>query len=151
MIAIVVVAGENGIEASVPFDSDASFSLIELFICSSLCFICGLKNSLVTWGTYGKIRVTHLTGLSTDIGLNLIRTFKANQPSPRFKEDRKVNIIRILTFLSFSLGATISAIIIPQIGYRGFLIVFAISFVMTIVSIVDYVSIAKKMDKAVAI
>ena len=35
---------------------------------SLLCLICGLKNSLTTWATGGKIRTTHLTGLSTDIG-----------------------------------------------------------------------------------
>ena len=139
MIVLVILAGEfSGLSAKNAFDADNNYGLAEFFICASLCFICGLKNSLVTWATFGKIRVTHLTGLSTDIGLNLIRTLNFKQPSPRFKETKNVNIVRILTFLSFTLGAFISAVVIPMIGYKGFLIVFAISLGMTIVSIIDY-------------
>lgn len=138
MIGLVIVAGEGISFKATPFDLDNKYDFLELFILSSLCFICGLKNSLVTWTTFGKIRVTHLTGLSTDIGLNLIRTFKKDFPHPRMKENRNVNIVRILTFLCFSSGAVTSAIIIPKIGYKGFLVVFAISLVMTFISIKDF-------------
>lgn len=130
--------GETMKLTNIPFDYDNRYDFQELFIISSLCFIGGFKNSLVTWATYGKIRVTHLTGLSTDIGLNLIRTFKKNYPNPRMQENRIVNIVRILTFTCFSLGAISSAIVIPQIGYKGFLIVFVISLMMTLISIFDF-------------
>jgi uncharacterized membrane protein YoaK (UPF0700 family) len=138
MIGLVICAGVGMELIKTPFDLDNKYSFVELFILSSLCFICGLKNSLVTWATFGKIRVTHLTGLSTDIGLNLIRTFKKNHPHPRMKENRIVNFVRILTFVSFSSGALISAIVIPKIGYKGFLVVFAISLVMTFISLKDF-------------
>lgn len=138
MIALVIYLGENLKTHQIPFDADNKYDFIELIIISSLCFICGLKNALITWATFGKIRVTHLTGLSTDIGLNLIRTFKRNYPHPRMQEKQRVNIVRILTFFSFSTGAVISAMAIPRIGYFGFLIVFAISFIMTIISIYDF-------------
>lgn len=55
------------------------YGLFELMMIALLCLICGLKNSLVTWITKGKVRVTHLTGLSTDIGLNLLKTFKNDE------------------------------------------------------------------------
>lgn len=138
MIALVIYVGETMELTNTPFDLDNRYDFQELFIISSLCFICGLKNSLVTWATFGKIRVTHLTGLSTDIGLNLVRTFKKSFPNPRMQENRIVNIVRILTFTCFSLGAIISAIVIPQIGYKGFLIVFLISLMMTLISIFDF-------------
>lgn len=138
LIGAVILAGEIGIKKGIIFDADNSYSFLELLICSLLCFICGLKNSLITWATYGKIRVTHLTGTATDIGLNLIRSFNKNQPSPRFKEDRRVNAIRILTFLSFSAGAGVSAVIIPIVSYKGFFVVFAISLLMTMISVRDY-------------
>jgi uncharacterized membrane protein YoaK (UPF0700 family) len=140
MIAIVILAGEMGIKEGDIFDADNRYSILELFICISLCFICGLKNSLVTWTTYGKIRVTHLTGTATDIGLNLIRTFKPKQPAPRFKESQRVNVVRIMTLLSFTAGACGSAVIIPMVGYKGFLLVFMISLIMTIISTRDYLS-----------
>lgn len=96
-----------------------------------LCLICGLKNSLVTWSTKGKVRVTHLTGLSTDIGLNLLKTFKNDEEG---KETRVINLMRIFTFLFFSIGACSSAMIFPALGYKVFLVVMEISLVMTIVS-----------------
>jgi uncharacterized membrane protein YoaK (UPF0700 family) len=138
MIGLVIYAGEGMELSNTPFDLDNKYGFLEIFILSSLCFICGLKNSLVTWATFGKIRVTHLTGLSTDIGLNLIRTFKKDYPHPRMKESRTVNLVRIMTFFCFSGGAVASAIIIPKIGYKGFLVVFAISLAMTLISISDY-------------
>ncbi len=138
LIAFLILTGEMGFRDGLSFDSDNKYSLMEFLICAVLCFVCGLKNGLVTWATYGKIRVTHLTGTSTDIGLNLIRTFKSDQPAPRFKEERKVNIVRMMILASFTAGACISAILIPKVGYKGFSVVFIISFVMTLISLKDY-------------
>jgi uncharacterized membrane protein YoaK (UPF0700 family) len=139
LIAVVILIGEFGlVQSEVPFDADESYNFYEFILIGLLCFICGLKNSLITWSTFGKIRVTHLTGIATDIGLHLIRTFKNDQPSPRFKEDRDINIIRIFTFASFSLGACLSAILYPLIDFKGFIVVFVISLVMTIISLIDW-------------
>jgi len=117
LIAVVMVIGE---------EKENNFFLIAM-----LCFICGLKNSLVTRSTFGLMRVTHITGLSTDIGLNLFKMLKD-------PEARKINIIRIMTLISFSSGAMISAILYPEIGFKGFLLVLGISVFMTIVSLWDY-------------
>lgn len=118
------------------FICEINYSAYEFLVISLLCFVCGLKNSLVTWSTYGKIRVSHLTGLSTDIGLHFIRMFK-QQASPRFKEDRYVNLVRIFTFLSFSSGALISAMLQPRMGMHVLFIPLGISLCMTAVSIWD--------------
>ena len=146
MIAVVILAGELGLKKGISFDADNNYNLLEFFICSSLCFVCGLKNGLITWATYGKVRVSHLTGTATDIGLNFIRSFNKTQPAPRFKENKKVNGVRIMILLSFILGAVISAVTIPMIGYKGFLIVLAISIVMTIISLKDYLNQTTKIE-----
>lgn len=138
MLALVILVGEAMNLDQTPFDHDQKYDALELFMISGLCFICGLKNSLVTWATFGKIRVTHLTGLSTDIGLNLLKTIWKDFPHPRMQEDRKVNILRILTFLSFSIGALVSAIVVSTNGYKGFLVVFILSAGMTAISVQDY-------------
>jgi uncharacterized membrane protein YoaK (UPF0700 family) len=122
---------------NLPFDSDENYSFMEFFFIGLLCYICGLKNSLVTWASWGRIRVTHLTGLSTDIGLNLIRTFFKGQVSPRFKEERHVNILRMTTFLLFSAGAALSALIIPKFGYKVLFLPIIISAGMSYISILD--------------
>lgn len=138
LLLFIIALGESSlIDQKIPFDSDENYNFVEFTVISLLCLICGLKNSLVTWSTFGRIRVTHLTGLSTDIGLNLIRTFSRKQPSPRFKEERFINILRIMTFLFFSTGAFISAILFPVLGFKGFLIPLGISLMMSGISIWD--------------
>lgn len=122
---------------NIPFDSDENYTSLEFFVIGVLCFICGLKNSLVTWASWGKVKVTHLTGLSTDIGLNLIRTFYKNQSSPRFKEKRFVNILRLSTFFCFSSGAALSALMFPPFGFKVLFLPAIISMLMTLISIWD--------------
>ena len=146
MIGLVIYTGQITEINNMPFDADNKYTSIELFVISALCLICGLKNSLVTWATFGKIRVTHLTGLSTDIGLNLIRTFRKKFPHPRMKEYRVVNVVRILIFITFSAGAVASAVIIPRTGYKGFILVFAISLGMTLFSIKDFKDRSKDLN-----
>ncbi len=138
ILAVILLGESSWVNIVTPFDNDLVYNLGEFTVIALLCFICGLKNALVTWTTFGKIRVTHLTGLSTDIGLHLVRTLTNRGESQRFKEDRKVNIIRIATFLCFSTGAFISAFFFPAIGYKTFIIVLMISLLMTIYSLADY-------------
>lgn len=133
LIALIIILGELEIFSDQKaFGDDGRYEFVELFILSLLCFICGLKNGLVSWTTYGKVRVTHLTGTATDIGLNLIRMFNPKHPSPRFKEPIKMNYLRIALVLTFSAGAFISAVLFPIYGLRGFFIAFLLSFAMTL-------------------
>jgi uncharacterized membrane protein YoaK (UPF0700 family) len=108
----------------------------QIIMIATLCLICGLKNGLSTWATWGKIRTTHLTGLSTDLGLNLPKLLRIADPNGRFKEQPKVSVVRLLTLLSFSSGAFIAAIVFPKLGFKGFYIAFFISIFLSIISIV---------------
>ncbi|MFZ4714597.1 MAG: YoaK family protein [Bacteriovoracaceae bacterium] len=101
-----------------------------------LCFICGLKNSLTTWATQGKIRTTHITGLATDLGLNLHKFFTSSKGRSRFREKRRINFVRLLSLFSFSGGSLISTLLFPRLEYEGFYIVFIISIFLTVVSFV---------------
>jgi len=135
LIALVILIGESGLVSTTePFDLDNRYQFMEFSVIALLCFICGLKNSLVTWTTFGKIRVTHLTGLSTDIGLHLIATVFPKYKNVRLKESRDINIHRILTLFFFSTGAFLSALVFPRIGFKAFYIALAISTFMTIIS-----------------
>lgn len=107
----------------------------QIIMIATLCLICGLKNALTTWATWGKIRTTHLTGLSTDLGLNLPKLLNISNENSRFKEKRKVSVVRILTLASFSSGAFIAAIVFPKLGFKGFYIAFYISIFLSIISI----------------
>lgn len=109
----------------------------DIILIGLLCLVCGLKNGLTTWATYGKIRTTHLTGLATDIGLNLPKLFRPREKS-RFPEERRVNSVRIATFISFSIGSLVSAFIFPRLMYVGFAIPFIISVALLGVSFMNY-------------
>jgi len=138
LIAVLIFLGEfNLVSADVPFDQDQSYNLVEFMIIGLLCLICGLKNSLVTWATYGKIRVTHMTGNATDIGLHLLSLISPRHKESRLKEKKMINVYRMGLLISFSMGAFISAIVFPWIGYKAFLIVFGISVLMTCFSFYD--------------
>lgn len=115
---------------SLSVQSEKSIILIAL-----LCLVCGLKNALTTWATHGKIRTTHLTGVSTDIGLHLQKIFRPEGSSSRYPEPRKVTYVRIATLLSFSVGSCLSAILIPTIGHQIFYVSFLISSLLSIISI----------------
>ena len=110
--------------------SEKSILLIGL-----LCLVCGLKNGLTTWASHGKIRTTHLTGLATDVGLHLQKTFRREGACYRYPESKNVNYVRIATLLSFSVGSCISAILIPTIGYKIFHLSFVISLGLSIFSV----------------
>jgi hypothetical protein len=97
--------------------------------------VCGLKNGLTTWASHGKIRTTHITGLSTDIGLHLQKIFRPEGSNSRYPEPRKVTYVRIATLVSFSIGSSISAVLIPTISYKIFYISFLISVLLSVISI----------------
>jgi len=135
LILVIIVLGEKGfISAALHFDDDQKYDFMEFSIIAILCLICGLKNSLVTWTTYGKIRVTHLSGISTDIGLNLTKTLGLKSKNPRFNENPIINLHRIATLFSFSVGAFISAVMFPRFGHKSFYIVLTISLLMTVLA-----------------
>lgn len=109
----------------------------DVILIGILCFVCGMKNGLSTWATVGRIRTTHLTGLATDIGLNLPKIFRRQEGS-RFPEPKKVNLVRVLTFLSFSFGSLVAALVFPKLGYWGLIFPFIISAVLSFFSYASY-------------
>jgi uncharacterized membrane protein YoaK (UPF0700 family) len=146
LIGVVILVGETSFTASqIPFDVYENYNGVEFVIIALLCLICGLKNALVTWTTHGKIRISHLTGLSTDIGLHFLRSIGKGVPSTRMKEVPRVNLIRVATFLSFFSGAFMSAVLFPKFGFQVFFMVLAISVFMTALAIHD-----RKAHKAAA-
>ena len=111
----------------------------DYFLLLILCFLCGLQNSTFTTLTAGQIRTTHLTGLSTDIGINLVRNYYINNISDQKRRELiNVNWLRIYTFTSFFVGSAISAIVMMVGDYQGFIlpagtsliIVFYVHFLM---------------------
>ncbi|VTU36437.1 putative membrane protein [Variovorax sp. PBS-H4] len=86
-----------------------------------LCFIMGLQNAVITKLSHAEIRTTHLTGIVTDIGIELGKLFYRNASGPpshlRVLANR--DRLRVLTLLVvfFFLGGVMGAVGFKHVGY----------------------------------
>ncbi len=87
-----------------------------------LCFIMGLQNAIVTKASHAEIRTTHMTGVVTDIGIELGKWIYWNKS----KESNKQGYVEVNTeklkahsfiFAMFLVGAIIGAISFKKVGY----------------------------------
>lgn len=87
-----------------------------------LCFIMGLQNAMVTKVSKSEIRTTHVTGMVTDIGIELGKLFywnleKADTTKPLVLANR--HKLRVLTTLIglFFLGGVVGAVGFKSVGF----------------------------------
>ena len=147
VLGLVYLLGRSEfMQSQMPYNQKDDYGLVETAILGLLCLSCGLKNSLVAWSTWGRIRVTHMTGLSTDIGLNLVRTLSPKWKSIRFEESRRVNLVRIMILVSFSSGALISAVLFSKIGFNVFLVIMGLSLMLTLYTFVSRLALHEKLQ-----
>lgn len=89
---------------------------------SLLCLACGLQNGAITSSSGSSIRTTHLTGLTTDLGLGLARLFTVKSQKQIFKQESLANQLRFNSILAFFLGSSVGAAIFLIAGYRSFVL-----------------------------
>ena len=86
-----------------------------------LCFIMGLQNALVSKISNAEIRTTHITGMVTDIGIELGKLFYWNrqtlvgQPAVLANRDRLMVLVLLVTY--FFAGGVAGALGFKEIGY----------------------------------
>lgn len=97
-ILILIIIGTFGKRAEL-FDSSGEF------IACILLFAMGIQNSLVTQISDSKVRTTHLTGLFTDLGIELSQLFFYREKSDRFRLTRSI-YLRLIIILFFFIGCT---------------------------------------------
>lgn len=111
------------------FGGPLSFSQ-DVILLSSLTFLCGMQNACFATLTKGHIRTTHLTGITTDIGTDFALTLNGKLSREEKHLAIRRNLIRLISFSSFSTGALISAIIDSRLEYWSFLIPITSSFIV---------------------
>jgi uncharacterized membrane protein YoaK (UPF0700 family) len=86
-----------------------------------LCFIMGLQNAVITKLSNSVIRTTHITGIVTDIGIELGKLCYYNTPQtpaqPKVMADRRRLSVLSLLALSFLLGGVVGALGFKHAGY----------------------------------
>ena len=87
-----------------------------------LCMACGLQNGAITSSSGSSVRTTHLTGLTTDLGLGLARLTTYKAVDRRLKKETRANWLRAGSIISFTLGSVVGAFLFLKVGYLGFLL-----------------------------
>jgi len=86
-----------------------------------LCFMMGLQNAVITKLSNAVIRTTHLTGIITDLGIELGKLLYWNrhtlQEEPEVMADRDRLMVLTMLILSFFGGGVFGALGFKYIGY----------------------------------
>ncbi len=88
-----------------------------------LCFMMGLQNAVITKISQSVIRTTHVTGIVTDIGIELGKYVYVNRHEiagePRVMADRKRLTLLTMLLAAFFSGGVIGALGFRTIGYSA--------------------------------
>jgi uncharacterized membrane protein YoaK (UPF0700 family) len=96
-----------------------------------LCLVCGIQNGAVSTVSNSIVRTTHLTGVTTDLGLGVVRVFyKDKLPDQAIKNEMKANRMRVGIIISFILGSFLGTVLFSWYQYNGFLFPAIVYFVL---------------------
>ncbi len=98
--------------------------IVDLMTIFLLAFCCGIQNSVCSHATNGFLKPTHMTGLSTDIGIFLAKVYAWKDNKRKFFLESRKNILRLCVLFSFIFGGVISSVIFQSQGHLGFLFPF---------------------------
>ncbi|GMV82669.1 MAG: hypothetical protein AMXMBFR7_38530 [Planctomycetota bacterium] len=86
-----------------------------------LCFMMGLQNAVITKVSNSVIRTTHVTGLITDMGIEIGKLVYWNRtvkdPALRVVADRERLLVLSLLVLAFFVGGIVGALGFERLGY----------------------------------
>jgi uncharacterized membrane protein YoaK (UPF0700 family) len=107
-----------------------------------LCFIMGLQNAIISKISNSEIRTTHMTGIVTDIGIELGKAFYINSQveSEHYKPVRanKARLAVLLgLLLSFLAGGVAGAVGFKYVGYASTIPLAVFLVFLAIVPLVD--------------
>ena len=84
-----------------------------------LCFIMGLQNAVITKISHSEIRTTHITGLLTDLGIELGKLLYINRLTrqPLVEGNRRKIRLHLSLITSFFVGGVMGALGFKHIGF----------------------------------
>jgi uncharacterized membrane protein YoaK (UPF0700 family) len=129
LLFLVTVGGKAGYFGT--FGEDLSL-VRDYALLAILAFSSGLQNATVTSVFGAVVRTTHLTGLTTDLGIGCVRLFTGTYKLAKDNEI-KATWMRLAIIGSFVAGS-FSAFVYLHNQYLGFAIPTLISFVLFVVS-----------------
>jgi uncharacterized membrane protein YoaK (UPF0700 family) len=113
----------------------------DYFFLALLCAASGLQNAAITTASGASVRTTHMSGLTTDLGIGIVRAMSHSLRTPESAVQARLEWswtrVRIGTLLSFSGGAAIGALIYGRYGFLGFMMPAGIAFYAMTVALIS--------------
>lgn len=119
LILLVFLAGLIGFWGEFGGEAGTSKGYLLLII---LCFVCGIQNGTITVVSKSIIRTTHLTGITTDLGLGIVRFLKRGKLKEQLLDEGRSNLMRVGIITSFILGSIVGGFIFNRLHFFGFLL-----------------------------
>jgi uncharacterized membrane protein YoaK (UPF0700 family) len=116
-----------------------------LLTLSVLSFSMGLQNAIITKVSQAEIRTTHITGMVTDIGIELGKAIYWNRNSalpPVRAEGRSLLLLSMLVAMFFA-GGAVGALAYPRFG---FLVMLPFAVALMALTVLPIVSDLKRSD-----
>lgn len=107
-----------------------------------LCFIMGLQNAIITKLSHAEIRTTHMTGIVTDLGIELGKLFYWNSTRAKpgepdvYANRQKLRVLGTMLGMFFS-GGLAGALGFKHVGYSATILLAGILIVLAVVPMVD--------------
>lgn len=119
LLLIVFFAGILGAFGTFgePFELFRDYVLLAL-----LCLICGIQNGTITTVSKSVIRTTHLTGVTTDLGIGIVRFLNRHRLQGEIGPEVRANLMRIGIIFFFGFGSVVGGYIFTKLKYFGFLV-----------------------------
>jgi uncharacterized membrane protein YkvA (DUF1232 family)/uncharacterized membrane protein YoaK (UPF0700 family) len=107
-----------------------------------LCFIMGLQNAMVTKASNAEIRTTHVTGMVTDIGIELGKLFywnlsRADADKPLVLANRQKLLVLVTLVGLFFLGGLAGALGFKHVGFSATLSLATLLVALAVVPVLD--------------
>lgn len=129
---IIAVTGYSGLFGTFgeAYESSRDYLLLAL-----LCLTSGIQNATISSASGAVIRTSHLTGITTDLGIGMVRVLSTGQSDKIKSNEHRANGMRISLIVAFGLGSTIGALLFYRIQYWGFVGPAFISFALFVLSL----------------
>jgi len=107
----------------------------DYLLLSLLCGASGLQNAAISTSSGSTVRTTHLTGITTDLGIGLVRAMSMDRRSSEFHSELRAASARLGTLISFGAGSAVGAVLFLKLDYLGFLLPALIAGYVTLVAL----------------
>ncbi len=119
LILAIIIGGESG---SLGIFGETVYSSADYILLILLCFICGVQNGTITTVSKSVVRTTHLTGITTDLGIGLVRLLNYQKIDEPLDNEKKATLMRLGIILFFGLGSMVGGFTFARFEFMGFVI-----------------------------